>query len=84
LAYTLADDVALFSGGTVIARGFAETVLAGGEAMAAAHLRPPLLLELGLKARAFGWLAAGDALPRQWQDMLDLIDAVGARGSARP
>jgi cobalt/nickel transport system ATP-binding protein len=80
LAYTLADDVALFSGGTVIARGSAETVLAGGEAMAAAHLHPPLLLELGLKARAFGWLAAGDPLPRRRQDMLDLIDAAGGRG----
>jgi cobalt/nickel transport system ATP-binding protein len=83
LAYTLADDVALFSGGKVIARGSAETVLAGCEAMAAAHLRPPLLLELGLKARAFGWLAAGNPLPRRRQDMLDLMDAVGGRGLER-
>jgi cobalt/nickel transport system ATP-binding protein len=81
LAYTLADDVALFSGGGVIAHGSTESVLADAKALAAAHLRPPLLLELGLKARAFGWLA-GDPLPRVPQDMLDLMDAVGRRGLA--
>jgi cobalt/nickel transport system ATP-binding protein len=81
LAYTLADDVALFSGGDVIAHGSTESVLADAKALAAAHLRPPLLLELGLKARAFGWLA-GDPLPRVPQDMLDLMDAVGRRGLA--
>ncbi len=83
LAYTLADEVALFSGGAVVARGPAEAVLAGGEALAAAHLHPPLLLELGLKARAFGWLAAADPLPRRRQDLLDLIDAAGGRGLQR-
>jgi cobalt/nickel transport system ATP-binding protein len=83
LAYTLADEVALFNAGAVIARGSAESVLAGGERLAAARLRSPLLLELGLKARAFGWLAVGDPLPRRRQDMLDLIDAVGRRGLER-
>ena len=58
-------------------------MLAGCEAMAAAHLRPPLLLELGLKARAFGWLAGGDELPRRRQEMLDLLDAAGRREIGR-
>lgn len=83
LAYTLADEVALFSGGTVIAHGPAETVLADGKALAEAHLRPPLLLELGLKARVFGWLASGEPLPREPQDMLALMDRVGERGLVR-
>ena len=83
LAYTLADDVALFSGGGVITHGLTETVLADRKAMLAAHLHPPLLLELGLKARALGWLAGGDPLPRVPQDMLDLMDAVGGRRVAR-
>jgi cobalt/nickel transport system ATP-binding protein len=83
LAYSLADEVALFNGGRVIVHGPAESVLADGEALAAAHLHPPLLLELGLKARAFGWLAAGEPLPRKPRDMLDLLDSVGGRGPAR-
>ena len=83
LAYTLADEVVLFSGGTVIAHGPAETVLADGKALAGAHMRPPLLLELGLKARAFGWLSGEDPLPRRPQDMLDLMDAVAGRGCMR-
>ena len=80
LAWTLADDVALFSGGQVIAHGAAETLLAGGEALAAARLRPPLLLELALKARTLGWLAGADPLPRAPRDMLALMDPPGSAG----
>ncbi|WP_237152379.1 energy-coupling factor ABC transporter ATP-binding protein [Oryzibacter oryziterrae] len=67
LALRLADDVALFSDGRVMAEGPAETILSNRALLEEAHLRPPLLTELGLKARALGLLAAEDALPRDIQ-----------------
>ncbi len=51
LAWAFADEVALFSGGRVGRFGPAAEVLADRDALAAAGLEPPLLLELGFRTR---------------------------------
>ncbi|MBF0326844.1 MAG: ATP-binding cassette domain-containing protein [Alphaproteobacteria bacterium] len=76
LAWSWADDVALFAAGQVVRQGEAETVLADHQALAAAHLKPPFLLELGLKARALGLLAAAAPLPRKRADGLALLEGL--------
>ncbi|OAN49395.1 energy-coupling factor ABC transporter ATP-binding protein [Magnetospirillum moscoviense] len=76
LAWSWADDVALFATGQVVRQGEAETVLADHQALAAAHLKPPFLLELGLKARALGLLAADAPLPRKRADGLALLEGL--------
>jgi cobalt/nickel transport system ATP-binding protein len=75
LAWRWADRVALFVGGRVIRQGDPEQVLADRDALAQARLKPPLLLELGLKARERGWLAADAPLPRSRADALALMGA---------
>lgn len=76
LAWAWADGVALFVGGRVIRQGPPEDVLADAEALAQARLKPPLLLELGLKARARGWLAADAPMPRTRAEALALMDGI--------
>jgi len=73
LAWAWADRVALFEGGKVLRQGPAEAVLADRAALAGAGLAPPLLLELGLAARAGGRLAADAPLPRTRDQALALF-----------
>jgi cobalt/nickel transport system ATP-binding protein len=84
LAYDLADDVALFNGGKVVAHGPSDIVLADGEALGKAHLKPPLLLQVALKARSLGWLADGQPLPRKPQELFKLMDKIAGYGAATP
>lgn len=78
LAFEVADDVALFNHGKVLAQGPAETVLSDSELLNAAQLRMPFILELGLKTRAQGRIAHDTPLPRSREKMLDLLfDASG-------
>ncbi|TAN64658.1 MAG: ABC transporter ATP-binding protein [Magnetospirillum sp.] len=51
LAWAFADEVALFTGGRVMRYGPAAEILADRDALAAAGLEPPLLLELGFRTR---------------------------------
>jgi cobalt/nickel transport system ATP-binding protein len=80
LAYGFAHEVALFDQGRVMAQGAAEQVLADHDLLGRAHLAPPLLLELGLKARQLGLLAAEDALPRGRGDVMALLERLAAQG----
>ena len=73
LARVLAEDVALFRGGTVLAQGAAEALLCDADLLARAGLRPPLLVELWLAARARGLCPEGGAMPRDPQALLDLL-----------
>jgi cobalt/nickel transport system ATP-binding protein len=79
LAYSFADDVALFDGGQVLAQGDASNILADTTLLAKAHLRTPFLLEMGLKVKSLGLVAAESPLPRQPQDMLALLEQVAER-----
>jgi len=76
LAWSWADAVAIFVGGRVIRQGTPEEVLSDHDALGKARLKPPLLLELGLKARERGWLAADASLPRSRSDALALMEKI--------
>lgn len=73
LAQALADDVALFQGGTVLAQGRAEAVLCDADLLAKAGLRPPVLVDLWLAARARGSCPDTGPMPRTADDLLDLL-----------
>ena len=73
LAFGVADDVALFNQGKVLAQGPAETVLSDLNLLNAAHLRMPFVLELGLQARAQGRIAPNAPLPRNRAGILNLL-----------
>ncbi len=73
LAATLADEVALFDGGTVIAQDTAETVLGDADLLARAGLRPPMLIELWLGAQARGLIAPDAPPPRSAGALLTLL-----------
>ncbi len=85
-AYDFADDVALFSGGKVLAQGVAAHVLSDEMLLRQAHLRLPLILGLGLKARACGLLGHEAALPRSARDLELLLERAAAiiAGSKAP
>ena len=78
LAYGFADDVALFRRQSSGSRG-------GGPRpfcpmlMKQAHLRLPLILVLGLKARACGLLSDEAALPRSRRDLELLLEQAAAK-----
>lgn len=73
LAQTLADDVALFQGGTVLAQGRAEALLTDADLLARAGLRPPMLVDLWLMAQARGLCPATGVMPRTPEALLTLL-----------
>ncbi len=79
LAYGFAHDVALFSGGRVLAQGEAAHVLSETALLEKAQLGLPLILGLGLKARACGLLAEDADLPRRRQDIELLLEQAANR-----
>ena len=70
-AYRFAHDVALFADGKVLAQGEAAEVLADQSLLKQAHLKAPLLLALGPKAKALGLL---DVLPKDQGDLEGLLE----------
>lgn len=70
LALALADDVALFQGGTVLTQGKAETILTDPPLLARVGLRPPTVVDLWLGARAQGLCPADAPMPRTAQALL--------------
>lgn len=80
LALRLADDVALFTDGRVVAQGAAADILSDARRLGEAHLRPPLLLEIGQKARALGLLGE-EALPQRPEILFSLMETWSRRGS---
>jgi len=73
LAYRFADDVAIFNSGRTLAQGPAADILSNDELLRAAALGAPLLLQIGLRARDLGILAANDPLPRTPDAVLSLL-----------
>ena len=87
LAYSFAQDVALFDGGRMLAQGEAGAILADREVMRQVHLKPPVVLALGLKARELGLLAEDEPLPRRPRDLELVLERAAGRGGverARP
>jgi cobalt/nickel transport system ATP-binding protein len=79
LAYAFADEVALFDDGRMLGQGPAPEILADGDLLAKARLRAPFLLEMGLKTKSLGLVAADAVLPRRPQEMLSLLEQMATR-----
>lgn len=73
LAQTLADEVALFQGGRVVAQGGAEALLSDVGLLSRAGLRPSVLVEIWRAAEARGLCLMGGKMPRDPAALLDLI-----------
>jgi cobalt/nickel transport system ATP-binding protein len=85
LACAWSDTVALFHQGRVIGRGRPEDVLADGKLLRQAHLRLPLALDVGLKARELGLVDADAPLPRSSREVADVLAQIaGHTPSPRP
>lgn len=74
LALAHADHVALFGQGRIIRHGPVEEVLACEATLQAAHLKRPWALEIGIKARQNGRIAADAPLPRSRREALALLE----------
>ncbi|MGE4278032.1 MAG: energy-coupling factor ABC transporter ATP-binding protein [Magnetospirillum sp.] len=74
LAWQWADQVALFHQGQVVAQGGAAEILGDAQILAPVHLQVPLVLALGLRARALGVLDARDDLPRRRAEAAALVE----------
>ena len=77
LAQSLADDVALFRDGSVLAQGPADVMLSDPELLARAGLRPSVLVEVWRAAQARGLCPRGCAMPRNVDALLALLDPTG-------
>lgn len=85
LAQTLADDVALFRDGSVLAQGRAEALLSDPDLLARAGLRPSVLVELWRAAQARGLCPKGGGMPRDAGALLALLDPRGtSNDGAKP
>lgn len=78
LALALAEEVALFRDGTVLVQGEAAAVLADPALLAQAGLRPPVLVDLWLGARARGLCPPDAPMPDTAAGLLALLS--DARG----
>jgi cobalt/nickel transport system ATP-binding protein len=79
LALAWSDRVALFAGGRTIACGPADRTLADPELLHRAHLRRPLLLDFGLRARQLGLLGDDEPIPRTSAEMLGALERIAER-----
>jgi len=79
LACAWSDIVALFHEGRVIGRGRPEGVLADGGLLRLAHLRLPLALDVGLRARELGLIAADAPLPRSRADVAEMLTCMAGK-----
>ena len=73
LAWSFADDVALFREGRVLIQGSADDILIDAARMNEAGLKIPFLARIGLELRACGVLGAEAPLPRQEARALALL-----------
>jgi len=74
LACAWSDTVALFHEGRVIGHGRPEDVLADGKLLRRAHLRLPLALDVGLRARELGLVPAETPLPRSRAEVSKMLE----------
>ncbi|MBK8176013.1 MAG: ABC transporter ATP-binding protein [Rhodospirillales bacterium] len=79
LALDWADRVALFAGGRMIACDEPARALADARLVRQAHLRRPMLLDLGEVARNAGLIGADQPLPKTLGEMQEILQRAGAR-----
>ncbi|WP_068306740.1 energy-coupling factor ABC transporter ATP-binding protein [Pararhodobacter sp. CCB-MM2] len=84
LAWSLADDVALFRAGRAVRQGPARTILSDSDALAEVGLSRPIVLEAALRAREIGLVPQDTPLPRNREqlhhEMSTWSAALGSRG----
>ncbi len=73
LACAWSDTVAIFHDGVVIGGGQARNVLVDGDLLRRAHLRLPLVLDVGLALKDLGLLAGDASLPRSRAELLAVL-----------
>lgn len=83
LACGWADDIAVLHAGRLLRQGATAVVLRDENTMNAAGLRVPLVLELGARLQASGWLPPGLELPRTRAALLEWFDAATAPSAVR-
>ena len=74
LAWSFADEVAIFRGGRVVAQGATVEVLADIALLAAAELKPPFIARIGAALKASSTLVSDAPLPRSEEDVLAWIE----------
>jgi len=74
LAWSFADEVAIFGSGRVVAQGATVEILADIALLAAAELKPPFIARIGAALKASSTLASNAPLPRSEEDVLALIE----------
>ena len=74
LAWSFADEVAIFRSGRVVAQGGTVEVLADIALLAAAELKPPFIARIGAALKASSTLVSDAPLPRSEEDVLALIE----------
>lgn len=77
LALGWSDRVALFDRGQVIACDASMRVLADDRLLRRARLRPPLVLEIAVRAQGLGLLGEDAPLPRTGTDLLEALATAG-------
>lgn len=83
LACAWSDSVAIFHDGVVIGHGEAREVLTDGDLLRRAHLRRPLVLDVGLAVRESGLLADDIPLPRSRTALLALLKGMQPGGPSQ-
>ena len=73
LACAWSDSVAVFHEGVVIGGGQARDVLVDGDLLRRAHLRLPLVLDVGLAVKDLGLVTEDAPLPRSRGELLALF-----------
>ncbi len=83
LACAWSDSVAVFHEGVVIGGGRAQDVLADGDLLRRAHLRLPLVLDVGLAVKDLGLVAGDTPLPRSRAELLALLGTLARSAPAQ-
>jgi cobalt/nickel transport system ATP-binding protein len=81
LAYGFAQDVALFDGGRMLGQGEAGAILADRDLMRQVHMKPPVVLGLGLKMQELGLIGPDEPLPRRQRDLELVLERAAGCGS---
>lgn len=83
LACAWSDTVAIFHDGEVIGSGQARNVLVDGDLLRRAHLRPPLVLDVGLALKDLGLLPGDAVLPRSRDTLLAALRQLEPQGQSK-
>jgi cobalt/nickel transport system ATP-binding protein len=82
LAWAWSDRIAVFHEGTVINEGPTEDVLADGDLLQRAHIRPPLAIDIWVAMKALGLVEADRPLPQSRDEILNILGQLACISSS--